>query len=171
MAQDGFMVLSSSMVDFGMNGLEYGGSFAGSLGFNALMSNCAGLVLLNIFGALVRLGHESCKPPISAQVLCDVLRAAFRARRVPYHRICRNLFSNVDVTASASIQSVWAHVEPLNSSITTILGRVISVVPLYMLKTYGLQWNWRRTLVVTQVLAVGIDGFPTFFTIWNVFLI
>ncbi|GAB9464278.1 Transmembrane protein [Globisporangium polare] len=174
MAQDGFMVLSSSMVGFGMNGPEYGGSFSGSLGFNALMSICAALALLNIFSALFFVQDTK----VTAQQR-QSLRTYFKifydllSERVVYQiiafRFCRNLFSNFGVTASAPIQSVWAQVEPLNSSISTILGRVISVISLYVLKTYGLQWNWRRTLVVTQVAVVIIDCFPTFFTIWDVY--
>ncbi|KAF1329176.1 Transmembrane protein, partial [Globisporangium splendens] len=172
MAQDGFMVLSSSMVGFGMNGPEYGGSFSGSMGFNALMAVCAGFAFINIFAAWFCISEEKVTQRQSARkyfwILYDLL-----SQRVVYQiivfRFCRNLFSNFGVTASDPIKSVWAKVEPLNSSISSILGRICSVISLYILKKYGLQWSWRRTLVVTQITVVVIDAFPTFFTIWNVY--
>ncbi|GMF16822.1 unnamed protein product [Phytophthora fragariaefolia] len=74
-----------------------------------------------------------------------------------------------NVTAVSPIESLWAKVEPVNDAISSILAALVSAVSLYVIKRWGLTWNWRTIIVITQLSVVFVDCFPTFFTIWDVY--
>ncbi|POM65113.1 Transmembrane protein [Phytophthora palmivora] len=79
-----------------------------------------------------------------------------------------NMFSYVSVTASTPLQSVWLTISPVNSSVATIISTLISMVTLLAVRQWGLNWNWRWMIVITQFAVVAVDCIPTFLTIWDV---
>ncbi|EGZ23636.1 hypothetical protein PHYSODRAFT_324827 [Phytophthora sojae] len=163
-------ILSSAMVGFGLNGEDFGGSFSGSMGVNAISAVCAGAALIATVSSWFFVA-ETKEPARSFRdymhLLFDLLQ-----HRVVYQLIAFRffyfVFSLMSVTAVSPIESLWAKVEPVNDAISSILAALISAVSLYVIKRYGLTWNWRTIIVITQLSVVFVDCFPTFFTIWDI---
>ncbi|KAG7390378.1 hypothetical protein PHYPSEUDO_008206 [Phytophthora pseudosyringae] len=142
-------ILSSAMVGFGLNGEDFGGSFSGSMGVNAISAVCAGAALIAAVSSWFFVTES--KEPVKCfreytRLLFDLLQ----------HRV-------------VPIENLWAKVEPVNDAISNILAALISAVALYVIKRYGLTWNWRTIIVITQLSVVFVDCFPTFFTVWDVY--
>ncbi|TMW58290.1 hypothetical protein Poli38472_011878 [Pythium oligandrum] len=163
---------ASALVGFGLNSRDFGGTFGGSIGVNSVMGICAVVSL----GAAISSWYNNTETKV-------VERLSFRGElrkmyelmhsRVVYQIVLfqffQNMFSSVSVTASYPIQSVWAKVEPLNSSIAAIISSFIGIGTLSVVAKYGLGWNWRWIIVGCELGVIALDLFPTFFTVWDVF--
>lgn len=95
-------------------------------------------------------------------------------QKEPFYRLFifryfTKIFAAVWVTASSNIQSIYAGVTPLNDVIAACISQVLIVAGLFSIKKWGLQWNWQYLAIFSQLFAVFVDAFPTYFTIWNVF--
>lgn len=169
--QDLFSCISSAMIGFGLNGPDYAGSFSWSMGFNALMGICSFFSLAIIPISWFCISEEKSERK-SARKNFSLIYELIQ-QRVVYQiiafRFFRNLFSWFSVTAIYPIQSLWAKVTTINSSVSTIIAYLIGAAAFYATKKYGLNWSWRWMLVITQVSVILIDCIPTFFTIWNVY--
>lgn len=171
-SQELFQSVSALLIGLGLNSADYGGSFSGALGFNALMVICAvaSVAIIPISWFCITEPSNCQRTKNLREYASDIY--ALIQQRVVYQiiafRFFRNVFSNFSVTAAYPVQSVWAKVETLNSSMATIAGYLVAVMAYYLTKRYGLGWNWRWVLVVTQVGVIVIDSIPTFLTIWNV---
>ncbi|KAE9276907.1 hypothetical protein PR003_g28932 [Phytophthora rubi] len=95
---------------------------------------------------------------IQYRVACQVLAYQFFG----------NMFSYVSVTASTPVQSVWLTISPVNSSIATTISTFIFIASLLAVRQWGLNWNWRWMIVITELAVVFVDCIPTFLTIWDV---
>ncbi|KAG7398515.1 hypothetical protein PHYBOEH_010972 [Phytophthora boehmeriae] len=164
-------IFSSAMVGFGLNGEDFGGSFSGSMGVRAISAVCAAAALIATLSSWFFVAET--KEPAKSfrnymRLLYDLVQ-----HRVVYQLIAFRffyfVFSLMSVTAVSPIESLWAKVEPVNEAISSILAAIISAASLYVIKRYGLTWNWRTIIVITQLSVVFVDCFPTFFTIWDVY--
>ncbi|RLN02470.1 hypothetical protein BBJ28_00015993 [Nothophytophthora sp. Chile5] len=170
-ARDAGGVVASALAGFGLNSEDYGGTFAGSIRVGGLMGVCAFTSLVT--GAVAwfcieeeRQERRSVKVEVSK--LFDLIQYRVVYQVLAY-QFFGNMFSYVSVTAATPLQSVWLTVEPVNSSVATIISAFISMGSLLIVRKYGLNWNWRWLIVVSQLGVVFVDCFPTFFTIWDVF--
>lgn len=169
--QYAFMIISSAMVGFGLNSDAYGGTFSGSMGFNAVMGVCAAFAAAVIPFSWFCIEEEKTHRR-SARKFIGMLYELIQHRvvyQIVIFRFFRNLFAWITVTADYPIQSYWVGVTPVNSSVASIIGYIVESATLYAVKQWGLNWNWRWMIVIAQVLVVVIDAFPTFFAIWDVF--
>ena len=166
-----FQIFSAAITGFLMNGEEYGGQFSFSLPFNQIMA------IFSIVAALV----------IPTSIWClqedKVERESFSNRCAEMWRIVQNravwqiiaykffggLFQYFQAAPASIIQREWAGVQPLNESISTIVGLVAISLALFCTKTYGLGWDWRRTIAVTTIVTVVIDACVSFVTIFDLF--
>ncbi|RLN20166.1 hypothetical protein BBJ28_00015630 [Nothophytophthora sp. Chile5] len=170
-ARDAGGVVASALAGFGLNSEDYGGTFAGSIRVGGLMGICAFTSLVT--GAVAwfcieeeRQERRSVKVEVGK--LFDLIQYRVVYQVLAY-QFFGNMFSYVSVTAATPLQSVWLTVEPVNSSVATIISAFISMGSLLIVRKYGLNWNWRWLIVVSQLGVVFVDCFPTFFTIWDVF--
>ncbi|KAI9983064.1 hypothetical protein PInf_006986 [Phytophthora infestans] len=171
--QYSFHIISQAMVGFGLNGADYGGTFSGSMGFNAVMGVCAVFSLVVMPFSWFCITEEKTHRR-SAQKYLYALYELIQQRvvyQIVIFRFCRNVFSYVSVTASFLIQSYWLTVTPVNNSVASIIGLIVSAGSLYLTKQVGLNWNWRYMIAISQISVIVIDVFPTFFTIWDVYRI
>ncbi|KAG3172224.1 hypothetical protein JG687_00009467 [Phytophthora cactorum] len=169
--QYSFQIISQAMVGFGLNGADYGGTFSGSMGVNAVMGVCAAFSLMVMPFSWFCVTEEKTHRRSARKYLYALYELI--QQRVVYQivifRFCRNVFSYVSVTASFLIQSYWLTVTPVNSSVASIIGLIVSAGSLYLTKQFGLNWNWRYMIAISQISVIIIDAFPTFFTIWDVY--
>ncbi|EEY54361.1 uncharacterized protein PITG_07980 [Phytophthora infestans T30-4] len=169
--QYSFQIISQAMVGFGLNGADYGGTFSGSMGFNTVMGVCAVFSLVVMPFSWFCITEEKTHRR-SAQKYLYALYELIQQRvvyQIVIFRFCRNVFSYVSVTASFLIQSYWLTVTPVNNSVASIIGLIVSAGSLYLTKQVGLNWNWRYMIAISPISVIVIDVFPTFFTIWDVY--
>ncbi|RLN48759.1 hypothetical protein BBJ28_00012754 [Nothophytophthora sp. Chile5] len=169
--QDVFVIISSAMIGFGLNSPDYGGTFSGAMGFNAVMGVCAFFSLAVMPFSWFCITEEKTHRR-SARKYFWALYELIQQRvvyQIVIFRFFRNVFSWVTVTAAYPIQSVWVGVTPVNSSVASIIGSLVSAGSLYLTKQFGLNWNWRYMIAISQIAVIVIDAFPTFFTIWDVY--
>ncbi|KAL3673870.1 hypothetical protein V7S43_001557 [Phytophthora oleae] len=166
-----FSIFSAFFTGLGLNSEDYGGAFSWSIGFNAVMGVCAGMSLLVIPFTWFCIQEDKVTFGMSKSVLVFIYELL--QQKIVYRYIAFRFFYNVlalfSVTSSSAIQSTWAGVEPLNNGIATMLAAFLTMVGTYLIKKYGLAWNWRHIVIVAQVLVVSLDVIPTMFTIWDVF--
>ncbi|RLN51846.1 hypothetical protein BBP00_00009812, partial [Phytophthora kernoviae] len=165
-----FQIIAYVMTGFGLNSSDYGGTFSGSMGVNAVMGVCAAFSLAVMPFSWYCITEEKTHSR-SARKYFWALYELIQQRvvyQIVLFRFCRNVFSWVTVTAAYPIQSIWVGVTPVNSSVASIIGLVVSAGSLYVTKEFGLNWNWRWMIAFSQIAVVVIDAFPTFFTIWDV---
>ncbi|KAE8974742.1 hypothetical protein PR001_g25907 [Phytophthora rubi] len=148
-ARDAGGVVAAPLVGFGLISEEYGGTFA-------VAWYCIGEEKVERRSMRVELGKLF--DLIQYRVACQVLAYQFFG----------NMFSYVSVTASTPVQSVWLTISPVNSSIATTISTFIFIASLLAVRQWGLNWNWRWMIVITELAVVFVDCIPTFLTIWDV---
>ncbi|CAK4081832.1 unnamed protein product [Aphanomyces euteiches] len=79
-----------------------------------------------------------------------------------------NVFYATGTTAGRPIESWWAKIEPLNASVTGIVGRVLFAFAITFVGKYGLHWNWRWIIAVGSLGTMAVDAFVAFLTIADV---
>uniref|UniRef100_K3WNN5 Major facilitator superfamily associated domain-containing protein n=1 Tax=Globisporangium ultimum (strain ATCC 200006 / CBS 805.95 / DAOM BR144) TaxID=431595 RepID=K3WNN5_GLOUD len=172
MVQQIFYVVSAAIMGFGMNSDDYGGTYSWAFGFNGLMVICAvsSLVLVPISWYCIQ-EERVTKSMSFKQGLYDIYQLIHH--RVMYQylafRFFRNVFSYFSVTADPLIQVYWARVTPLNSNLVGVFGYGIGAIAAYWTARYGLNWNWRTMIALSQVFVIILDAVPTLLTIWNVY--
>jgi hypothetical protein len=163
-------MIASALVGFGLNSADFGGSFDGSIGVSGLMIICTIVSVLTCLSGWYNITEEKA-PRLSLRAEAAKLFDLIQYRVVYYvlaFQLFKNMFAYIGVTAAYPIQSVWARVEPVNSSIATILTYIVSAGALTFVAKRGLHWNWRYIIIASQLSAIVIDTFPTFLTIWDV---
>ncbi|TMW65314.1 hypothetical protein Poli38472_007956 [Pythium oligandrum] len=165
-----FSIFSAFFSGLGLNSANYGGTFSWTIGFNGVMGICSAMSALIVPFAWFCIQEDRVESRPSKSVfvfLYELLQSRIIYRYVAF-RFFYNVFALFSVTASSAIQSQWAKVEPVNNGIATMISAFITMIGTYVVKKYGLAWNWRTIIIVAQFLVVGIDVFPTMLTIWDV---
>ncbi|KAG2940845.1 hypothetical protein PC117_g10407 [Phytophthora cactorum] len=134
-----------------LNSTEYGGTFSWTIGFNGIIEGGADQVHRYLYKEIYEIIQ---KEPFY---------------RLFIFRYFTKIFAAVSVTASSNIQSIYAGVTPLNDGIAACISQILIVAGILSIKTWGLQWNWQYLAIFSQLSAVFVDAFPTYFTIWHVF--
>lgn len=164
-------IFSGALVGFCMNSKFYGGSFDWSLQFNEVMGIISVGALLPIPFTLLYLKEKK------------VGRESFTGRCGEMWKICQQrviwqimaykffsgVFGNFGAAPASIVQREWAGVEPLNDTIFSSVGNVCFAITLYVMKVYGLNWDWRRTIGYTTVVIIIIDAVLSFMTIFDVY--
>ncbi|KAF0716553.1 hypothetical protein As57867_002776, partial [Aphanomyces stellatus] len=83
-------------------------------------------------------------------------------------RFLSNVFQGIGSTAGNPMSTYWAGVEPLNDSLSSIIGQLIFAGILGVVAKWGLNWNWRWTIAAGTIGVILVDGFVNFMTIWDV---
>ncbi|GMF36676.1 unnamed protein product [Phytophthora fragariaefolia] len=169
-ARDAGGVVASALVGFGLNSEEYGGTFAGSIRVGGLMGICTATSLITGAVAWFCIEEEKVERRsmrMELGKLFDLIQYRVVYQVLAY-QFFGNMFSYVSVTASTPLQSVWLTISPVNSSIATIISTFISMASLLAVRQWGLNWNWRWMIVITELAVVFVDCIPTFLTIWDV---
>lgn len=165
-----FAVVSAFFTGLGLNSEDYGGTFSWSVGFNAIMGVCAAtsLIVLPFCWWCIQEERVTSGPSKSVYTfLYELLQRKTIYRYIAF-RFFYNVMAMISVTSASAIQSTWAGVEPINNGIATMLAAFLTMLGTYLVKKYGLAWNWRYIIIFAQILVVSLDIIPTMFTIWDV---
>lgn len=166
-----FMILSAFMTGLGLNGVDYGGSFSWTMGFNAIMGVCAFFSFVTI--PICWFCITESKAEVQSMRSFFVYLYELMQNRVIYQviafRFFRQIFSLFSVTASSPIQSTWAKVEPLNDGLASMFSSVVTFFALFVVRKWGLHWSWQLVVIACQFFVVALDAIPTFMTVWDVY--
>lgn len=166
-----FAILSAFMTGLALNGIEYGGDFSWTMGFNNVMWVCTAFAFVTIPLCWFCITEEKKERLSMRKFYADLYELL--QHRVYYQiiafRFFRQILSLFSVTASSIIQSTYANVTPLNEGISDMLSSLVTVISLYIVRKFGLHWSWQLMVVSCQFFVVFLDAIPTFFTIWDVY--
>ena len=165
-----FSILASILIGFGMNAKEYGGSFSFGLALNEIMMILAVPAAVVIPASIWFLDEEKSPRESFAQRLHDMWAICQRRAiwQIMLVKFIGGFFQTWSVTAANPMQKTWLHVEAMNECIFGIVGGGVFAFTIYATKTWGLQWDWRRTIAITTLFTVVVDSLVSFLSIYDV---
>lgn len=166
----GTQTIATAIVGFCFNGNEYGGDFSFSLSFNGVMLIIAVGALCAIPATWFFLPDYSVSPQ-SFSKRCQEMWQISQQRaiwQIMAFSFFNALFYDIDAVPAMVVQRDWAHVNPINDTIFTVLAYFIMAVSIYLTQRYFLDVSWRKAIFVTTLVCIGMDAFTSFFTIYDV---
>ncbi|ETV78626.1 hypothetical protein H257_08118 [Aphanomyces astaci] len=163
-------ILAYLVTAFGLNGPNYAGSFSFALAPNAPYGICLVPCVLVVLSTVFLLVEKK-SPPTSATEWFQAFWESLQRRvmwQICLFRFLSNFFNGIGTTAGSPISTYWAGVEPLNDSLSSIVGSLLFAGILVIVAKWGLNWNWRYTIAAGTVGVIVIDGFVVYMTIWDV---
>ncbi|KAH9150036.1 hypothetical protein AeRB84_007049 [Aphanomyces euteiches] len=155
---------------FGLNGVNYKGSFSFSMAPNVPYGLClipCVLVVILTFWLVVDKKHQGEPVRVYAAKIWDLLQQRAVWQICAFRFVVSGLQA-IGVTATSPVSAYWAKVEPLNDSLSQIIGNGIYAIFLFVVGKWGLHWNWRYCIAIATLSVIVIDGFVAFMTIWDV---
>jgi hypothetical protein len=163
-------IIALVVTGFGLNGANYNGSFSFSMAPNVpygiCLIPCVIVVLSTIF-----IVQETKTPSVPVREWASNFWELLQKRvmwQICAFRFINNMFQNIGSTAGGPMSSIWADVEPLNDSLSAIIGNAIFSGILVSVAKWGLHWNWRWTIAISSIGVILVDGFVIFMTVWDV---
>uniref|UniRef100_K3W6I5 Major facilitator superfamily (MFS) profile domain-containing protein n=1 Tax=Globisporangium ultimum (strain ATCC 200006 / CBS 805.95 / DAOM BR144) TaxID=431595 RepID=K3W6I5_GLOUD len=166
-----FVAISTILTGFAFNGKEYGGSFDFSLSFPTLMLILAICLVPVLPVTWFYIAEEKRERVVFTEYMSDLwkliqTRAVYQ---IIFYNFFSGIFANFSYTAASPVQRYMVHVEPINSTISDVIGNLVFLAGIAVTGKWGLHWNWRWIIVVTGVLVIALDAIVAFITIWDVF--
>ncbi|KAG3157499.1 hypothetical protein PI124_g10351 [Phytophthora idaei] len=172
MVRNALAIVTAFLTGLCLNSTEYGGTFSWTIGFNGIMWICTAATVITIPFCWFCVTEEKVEQTKSIGTFYKEIYEIIQ--KEPFYRLFifryfTKIFAAVSVTASSNIQSIYAGVTPLKDGIAACISQILIVAGIFSIKKWGLQWNWQYLAIFSQLFAVFVDAFPTYFTIWNVF--
>ncbi|KAF1325929.1 Folate-biopterin transporter, partial [Globisporangium splendens] len=166
-----FVAISTILTGFAFNGKEYGGSFDFSLSFPTLMLILAICLVPVLPITWYYIKEEKRERLVLSEYLADLwkliqTRAMYQ---IIFYNFFSGIFSSFSYTAASPVQRYMVGVEPINATISDVIGTLVFLGGIAVTGKWGLHWNWRWIIVVTGILVIAVDAIVTFITIWDVF--
>nr|CCA22098.1 transmembrane protein putative [Albugo laibachii Nc14] len=162
-----FGMIGIALVGFGLNSEDYGGTFDFSIGFSELMQIVA-ILLCPVLPLTWFLIQEACSSIVSC-VHDEPMEADSNSGRLS-SRLSPIFLGNIRQYHMYSFHANsfdYANVEPINEKVFEVVGSLIFAISISSTLNYGLQWDWRKIIMITMLSSIGIDMVPTLLTIWN----
>ncbi|ETV69446.1 hypothetical protein H257_14820 [Aphanomyces astaci] len=163
-------ILAYLVTAFGLNGPNYAGSFSFALSPNAPYGICLVPCVLVVLSTVFLLVEKKTEPS-SFILWWGTFWESLQSRvtwQICLFRFVSNVFQGVRTTAGLPVSTYWAGVEPLNDSLSSIIGSLMFAGILVVVGKWGLNWNWRWTITAGTLGMIIIDGFVVYMTIWDV---
>ncbi|KAL4145545.1 hypothetical protein PRNP1_013212 [Phytophthora ramorum] len=165
-----FSILGSILVGVGLSSPSYGGDFDFGINFPICMIILAVCCVPVVPMTWYFVSEERVKAPKLRKYM-DTLWGVLQSRAV-YQVIGYSFFSGVfggiGYVASDPVTMYWARATSFNISVAQIIGSGVTAATLAFMGRYGLDWDWRRVIVVTTIAVVALDSVCTMLTTWDV---
>ncbi|RHY05671.1 hypothetical protein DYB30_002699 [Aphanomyces astaci] len=163
-------MLALSVTAFGLNGVQYNGSFSFSMAPNIpyaiCLIPCVLAVLTTVF-VVVEDKHIGISFSAWWGSFWELLQTRVMWQICAF-RFINSMFFSIATTADNGMATHWAKVEPVNDSLASLIGKAIFASTLTAMGKWGLRWNWRYLIALGSVGMVVVDGIVNFVTIWDV---
>ncbi|DBA00889.1 TPA: hypothetical protein N0F65_008532, partial [Lagenidium giganteum] len=164
------MMGGSLFMAFCLSGVEYGSTFDFTLDYNTLMLICGIVSALPVPFILLFIDEK--KRECRSFTLCmKQLWGIFQCRAVN-SVIAFGFFSGVlggmSVTALNPITYCWARVQPMNDNFGNVLGVGALLFGLAYVEKKGWIVNFRKIIIIANIVVLVVDFGATFITIWNI---
>ncbi|KAF0696073.1 Aste57867_13154 [Aphanomyces stellatus] len=163
------------LVAFGLNGTQYNGSFSFALAPNVPYVVALVPCVVAIVGCLVWV-HEDRRHAADAAPSLSAWSTSLWTllQKQAMWQICAVKFTHGLLVAVAAtplnpIKTMWAGVEPMTNSLMSLLGTACFGGALLIVARHGLHWDWRWTLVATNVAVLAMDATVILATTWDVY--
>ncbi|KAF0696071.1 Aste57867_13152 [Aphanomyces stellatus] len=157
---------------FGLNGVQYNGSFTFSLAPN---TPYAISLVPCVAAACATVCLVAERPSSSSSSSLSTWWAAVWTvlQQQVFWQICAFKFTNsflrqVGATPLNPIKTFWANVEPATDSLSSMAANALFSLSLVYVCRHGLQWNWRTALVVVNLAIVVLDATAIVATTWAI---
>ncbi|GLE02300.1 hypothetical protein PINS_up011138 [Pythium insidiosum] len=162
--------LAVAIVGFCFNGEEYGGEFNFSLSFNAVMVIIACGAAVAIPATWFFLPDHPVEGESFIQRCREMVELAKQRAiwQIMAFNFFNALFYDMEAVPASVVQRDWAHVEPINDTIFTVLAYLLMTVSIFYTQKYYLNVPWPRVILVTTVVCVLIDAIVSLLTIYGV---
>ncbi|KAI9991445.1 hypothetical protein PInf_019126 [Phytophthora infestans] len=165
-----FSIFGSVLVGFGLSSPPYGGDFSFGVSFPVcilILAICC-VPVVPVTWYFVK--EKQVTRPDLRQYM-GVLWESLQSRAV-YQVIAYSFFSGVfggiSYVASDPVTMYWARATSFNISVSQVIGSGVTAVTLALMGRYGLDWDWRRVVVITTIAVVALDAVCTMLTTWAV---
>ena len=166
-----FSTISTILIGFCMNGKEYGGSFDFSLAFNDIMIFLAATAFLTIVPTIFFLKEKKVQRE-SFGLRCGIMWKIVQQRavwQIMAYKFFGGIFRCWRTSPGNIVKLNWAGVEPITDAAFSIVGKVACALTLFATKQWGLDWDWRRTIIIATLSTVFIDAIVSYITIFDIF--
>ncbi|KAF0695082.1 Aste57867_14067 [Aphanomyces stellatus] len=163
-------MLAVCVTALGLNGKNYNGAFSFSMApnvpYGVMLVPCACAVVATLVVVV-----EDKKPGTHIAVWVRRFWRLLQSRamwQICAFRFINNVFNSVGATAGIPIQTYWAHVQPFNDSLSSLIGKATFATILAAVGRFGLHWNWRWIIAIGSIGVIFVDGIVMYLTIWDV---
>lgn len=154
-----FMTVANIFIGTAFNDAKYGGTFSWSLEYNIVMRILACCAVIPLLGSIFLLHEDKSYHRMSFHLRCSEMWRIAQTRAV-WQVLAFELIAafclSFGSSASASVATIWAKVEPFHRGIANLVTGVIYTGSLYITKVYLLQISWVKAFCVTTVWIVFI---------------
>ncbi|CAK4715658.1 unnamed protein product [Aphanomyces euteiches] len=167
-----FASLSMGAVGLAMNGQEYGGTFTWSVPMSTVMWVLS-LTVAAVLPAVVVFpdAPPRCVLSTSLRAKCNEMFAICTQRAIwqtMWFHYLNAFLSDMQATPSSIVASDWAHVEPINDSIFSMLSAALMALGMAVTNAYFLGTDWRLLVAITTIGIVAVDATVTTLTVYDV---
>ncbi|CAK4919526.1 unnamed protein product [Aphanomyces euteiches] len=167
-----FASLSMGAVGLAMNGQEYGGTFTWSVPMSTVMWVLS-LTVAAVLPAVVVFpdAPPRCVLSTSLRAKCNEMFSICTQRAIwqtMWFHYLNAFLSDMQATPSSIVASDWAHVEPINDSIFSMLSAALMALGMAVTNAYFLGTDWRLLVAITTIGIVAVDATVTTLTVYDV---
>lgn len=144
---------------FGLNGTEYGGSFAWSIPYESIFFGCAIITLIGSTATILYLDEEPYYPELDRHPFREMWRIVQQRaiwQMMAFHFL-NSFFNNFGFAGFSAIQEHWVGVEPLNNSLATSVSILLFVAATALMKLYFLNASWRRLMFTCSLATIVVN--------------
>ncbi|TMW63030.1 hypothetical protein Poli38472_005648 [Pythium oligandrum] len=166
-----FMIFAEVFIGTSFNGVSYGGTFDWSLDFSVVMLCLAITSIIPLIGSIFFLHEDRQFTRLSFRQRCKEMWRIAQTRavwQVLVFELIGAFCLSFTSSASVSVATNWARVEPFQKSIASVVTRLIYTVALYLTKLYLLEESWVKMFCVTTVWIIIVRFFYIGCTIFDI---
>ncbi|EQC42608.1 hypothetical protein SDRG_00337 [Saprolegnia diclina VS20] len=162
-------ILAQLIIAFCLNGKVYKGSFDFAIGANVIFGICLIPCVFVVFTTIFVVVEKK-TPRVPFTEWASMFWGLLQKRvlwQICAFRFVNNVFQTMNATPGQPVAALWAQVEPLNDSLSAVIGNLVFSAILVIVGKWGLNWNWRWAIALSSLGVIAIDSFVMFMTIFD----
>ncbi|GMF09163.1 unnamed protein product [Phytophthora lilii] len=165
-----FTIFGSILVGFGLSSPPYGGNFDFGISFpicSIILSVCCVPVIPITWFFVTEKRVDTPDLGKYMVVLWKMLQSRAVYQVIAYS-FFSGVFSGISYVAADPVTMYWARATSFNISISQIVGSGMTATTLIFMGHFGLDWDWRRVIIITTIAVIALDSVCTMLTTWAI---